>query len=398
VTRFLKVFAVTLSAAILAPCAARSQDRQEVLRDFVRLAQEVQELFPQKKYEDVILKCREMSKLLPDEPVPYYNLACAQARLARPDEAFESLNLAVDKGFRDPAHLREDEDLAALRADKRFEEVCRKARENEIKGGGAAYDKGDEIPGVKTVEDFPEGGLKFRLRMSPDASKEKPSRLIVWLHPSGGSMNGPIEQLAPRFAAKGFAMLVPTQKTWLGWTAEDLTRLVDKTLPAVGKIEGIDARKPVLMGYSAGGQAAIDLWLKGPGRFGGLIIDAAYPIVLAAPGRLDVVKIPPDEAAKQVPWLVLVGEKDGGARVWRQVEPAWRKAGVPVRVDYVPGKGHGWLFGGFQLASLDAWLSDVAAGKMPALPEIKPPPEESPLKRPEPPEDPNEKPEPPEFK
>jgi len=385
-------------ALLAEPCRTHAQDRQEALRDFVRLSQEVQQCFGDKKYEDAAGKCREMSKLLPDEPIPYYNLACAQTRLGKPDEAFESLKLAVDKGFGDPAHMRQDEDLAALRNDKRFEELCQKARENEIKAGGAEYDKGAEIPGVKTVEDFPEGGLKFRLRMSPDASKEKPNRLIVWLHPSGGSMNGPIEQLAPRFIAKGFALLVLTQKTWLGWTNADMTRLVEKTLPAVGKIEGIDARKPLLLGYSAGGQVAMELWLKNPGAFGGLILDAAYPIRQTAPGRADVIKPPEDEAAKQVPFLVLVGQKDGGARLWHQVEPVWRKAGVPVRVDYVPGKGHGWLFGGFQLASLDAWLSDIAAGKMPALPEIKPPPEETPPKGVEPPEDPNAKPEPPEFK
>ena len=127
------------------------------------------------------------------------------------------------------------------------------------------------------------------------------------------------------------------------------------------------------------------------------MIDAAYPVVaVAAPGRVEVVKVPTEEAAKQVPWLVLVGEKDGGAKVWRQVEPAWRKAGVPVRVDYVAGKGHAWLFAGAELGVIDAWLSDVAAGKMPALPDIKP--EETILKRPQAAEDPNAKPEPPEYR
>ena len=64
---------------------------------------------------------------------------------------------------------------------------------------------------------------------------------------------------------------------------------------------------------------------------------------------------------------------------------------MSVRVDYVPVKGHAWLFGSFQLAALDAWLSDIAAGKMPELPPI---PE---VQAPEP-EDPNAKREPPEFK
>jgi hypothetical protein len=48
---------------------------------------------------------------------------------------------------------------------------------------------------------------------------------------------------------------------------------------------------------------------------------------------------------------------------------------VPLRVDYVPGKGHTWLFGNFQLAALDAWLSDGAAGKLPSGPDETPAPE-----------------------
>ena len=396
-TKFLKVFLVVVGAALAAPSPVRCQDHQAPPAEYVRLAEEVIQCFREKKYEEAAGKCREMSKIEPEDPTPWYNLGCCEARLGRTDEAFGDLNLAVDIGFGDPVHIRQDEDLASLRKDPRFEGLCRKAREVEIKAGGAAYDKGEDIAGVKTVEDFPEGGLRFRVRMSPGATKEKPNRLVVWLHPSGGSMNGPVEQMSPRFIAKGFALLVLTQKSWGGWTGDEVRRLVDRTLAAAGKIDGIDGRKPVLMAYSAGGQLAIDLWAKGPGRFGGLVIDAAYPVVaVAAPGRVEVVKVPTEEAAKQVPWLVLVGEKDGGAKVWRQVEPAWRKAGVPVRVDYVAGKGHAWLFAGAELGVIDAWLSDVAAGEMPALPDIKP--EETILKRPQAAEDPNAKPEPPEYR
>jgi len=397
VTRFLQISLVVLSGLLGAPFPAWSQDRQTPPAQYGRLAGEVMQCFREKKYEEAAEKCREMMKLAPEDPMPSYNLGCAEARLGKAAEAFIDLKSAVDKGFGNPAHMREDEDLASLRGDVRFEELLRKAREVELKAGGATYDKGEEIAGVKTVEDFPEGGLRFRVRMSPGATKEKPMRLVVWLHPSGGAMNGLAEQMSPGFAARGFALLVPTQKNWDGWTGEELKRLVDRTLPAAGKIEGIDARKPVLMGYSAGGEAAIALWLGGPGRFGGLLLDAAYPIVQTAPGRFEVVKLPADEAVKETPWLVLVGEKDGGAQVWRRAESEWRKAGVPVRVDYVAGKGHLWLFGGAEVAAVNAWLAEIAAGKMPPLPDIKPP-EETMLKRPEPGEDPNAKPEPPEYR
>ena len=53
----------------------------------------------------------------------------------------------------------------------------------------------------------------------------------------------------------------------------------------------------------------------------------------------------------------------------------------------VPEKGHTWLFGRFQLAALDAWLGDLASGKLPKtqLPKMKAPKKDG-------------KPEPPQFK
>jgi predicted esterase len=358
----------------------------------MKLQQEVTQLFTDKKYEDVIPKCDEMSKLFPEEPSTYYNKACALARLGRAEDAFQQLAVSVEKGFGAPAHMQRDEDLESLRKDKRFDELVEKARENERKMDGEP-EAGAEMQGVKTVEDLPEGGLRYRLRMSPNATKEKPNRLIVWLHPSGGSMNRVVEALAPRFIEKGFALAVMTQKTWAGWNDRDAQRLLNVTLPALAKVEGLDARKPLLLGYSAGGQVALLLWQQDPARWGGVILDAAYPVIIAAPTQITPMKIPEVDAVKQVPIFVLVGEQDGGANTWRQAAPRWRKAGIPVRVDYVADMGHTWLFGKFQLAALDAWLADVAAGKTPEVPEDKPVGNKPAAV----PENPDQKPQPPEF-
>ena len=34
----------------------------------------------------------------------------------------------------------------------------------------------------------------------------------------------------------------------------------------------------MLLGYSAGGQLALNLWSEKPGAWGGVIVDAAYPV------------------------------------------------------------------------------------------------------------------------
>ena len=212
------ILAVLVSAA---PVRAQDDDarrqRLETLKKYVELEREMSALLKEEKYEEAIAKCLAQTKLLPQLSTPHYNIACAYARLGQTEEALKSLTTCVEKGFKNPAHMRSDEDLESLHADKRFDALVAKARENEKKAGGATYQKGAEIDGVKTVEDFPEGGLRYRLRMNPDATEAKPNRLIVWLHPAGGSMNDVVERLAPRLIERNFALMVLTQKNWSGW-------------------------------------------------------------------------------------------------------------------------------------------------------------------------------------
>lgn len=348
---------------------AQEANRPQVMR----ISHELHQAFAQKDYATAEAKCRELLALAPDEPNGHYNLACALARQAKPDAALEALGAAVAKGYNDPAHLKADEDLASLRELQGFKDLAAKARENEQKGN---YEKGSEIPGLKSIEDFPEGGLRYRLRLSAEATKEKPQRLMLWLHPSGGSMNQVAENMAPLLAKHGCALAVFTQKAWGGWSSEDAAKLAP-TLEALGKVEGLDASKPILFGYSAGGQMALTLWAESPGRYGGLVIDAAYPLDTNAyaRGQVQAMALPQDEAIKKVPIFSLVGEADGGHQLWTQIKPKWLEAGIPLVYRTVPGKGHTWLFGVEQRTALAAWLDSVNSGKFPSDPLAAPEPE-----------------------
>ena len=53
--------------------------------------------------------------------VAYYNMACAYARLKQTDKAFEMLGRAIDEGMNNRQTFETDTDLAALRADARFQ-------------------------------------------------------------------------------------------------------------------------------------------------------------------------------------------------------------------------------------------------------------------------------------
>jgi hypothetical protein len=72
--------------------------------------------------------CRQMVQEAPFYPHSYYNLACLMAIKGQTNEAFAFLDDAIAKGYNNPEHLRNDADLAALRADERFAKVIERAQ------------------------------------------------------------------------------------------------------------------------------------------------------------------------------------------------------------------------------------------------------------------------------
>jgi S-formylglutathione hydrolase FrmB len=113
------------------------------------------------------------------------------------------------------------------------------------------------------------------------------------------------------------------------------------------------------------------LYLQDPSLFGGLILDAAYPVDIEQylRGKVALANLPTDKdmlaAVGKVPFFVLVGTADGGSRFWRQAETPYREAGMPLVVHYVKGGKHAWLLGKHQLAALLAWLDEVIGGGFP---------------------------------
>lgn len=203
----------------------------------------------------------------------------------------------------------------------------------------------------------PASGLPWRLHLARSATPEHPHRLLVWMHPSGGSANALIEPLAPAFAQRGWALLVVTDKDFSGWRGAEANRLMLGTLPDVAKVPGVDARGPVLLGFSAGAQMALELWGARPEAFGGLVLLAGAPRF----SRGDEQTPPRGPARAGVPLLAVVGERDGGAPLWREAERAWSEAGVGLEVDEVPGRGHEWLLGDAPtLTRVLQWLQALA--------------------------------------
>ena len=348
------------------PAKAMATTPEQRQKEYLRLNEDLQKLYGDKKYAEGVAVCRKMIEIIPDQPSGYYNLACGLARLDKTDEALAALAKAVELGYDDPAHIQEDEDFASLRTDKRLAPIAEAAKVNQRAGGGR-YEKGEDVPGTKTVEGFPEGGLRWRVRMGPEATKDKPNRLVVWLHPAGSSMNKQVEALAPALVKRGFALMVFTHRTFAMWGGDDADRMA-KALEDAGKTEGLDAARPILLGVGAGGQMALELWSKTPGAYGGLVLCSAYPVRRAGGVTLGNVPIPVEEAVKKTPILAFLGEKDSAVRFWKQQQAPLMISGVPLTIKYVPAKTTLPFLEEPQLAIMYPWLADVAAGKLPSDP------------------------------
>ncbi|NOK17327.1 hypothetical protein [Corallococcus carmarthensis] len=194
-------------------------------------------------------------------------------------------------------------------------------------------------PSTPTRTGAPANGLPYRLFVSGQATPEHPHRLVVWLHPTGTDGLTLVEPLASSFEAQGFALLTFPREHAQGWSGADANRMMLGTLPEVARVPGVDAERPVLLGFSAGAQMALELWAARPESFGALVLIAGAPRL----SRGDEHTPPTSSAHARVPILSFIGETDGSAPLWRTARESWRAAGLRLDSREVPGLGHTWL-------------------------------------------------------
>jgi len=321
----------------------------------------VAELLKAKEFDRAVLVIRAMEIAEPGYPLIEYSKARLAAAQGKKDEAFAHLAKSIEQGMSMDKWLTKDDDLlASIRDDERMAPLVEKSKKAPKYIMRSLYERCAPMEGVKSVEGKSETGMAWRIHMSPDATKAKPNRLIVWLHGSGGSGNAYVEPHAPELVKKGFALLVFPQKDWKKWGG----KLISAAIAEAGKVEGIDNRKPVMMCYSLGGQrGAIPMWYTKPGQFGGLIINSAYPLDRKAnkEKKMKLHKFPEIEARKDVPILVFVGTRDAGMKIWELAEDAYPKLGIDLSVHYIPNAPHTFLMDKDRLPTILKWLDKVPA-------------------------------------
>ena len=99
------------TAGIASAQQTQPSPREKALR-WVQLERSLLQAFKDARYAEAEGILRQMLKLQPNDAGTQYNLACAHARMGKPDQALADLTRAVELGWDDADHTRQDEDLA----------------------------------------------------------------------------------------------------------------------------------------------------------------------------------------------------------------------------------------------------------------------------------------------
>ncbi len=111
---------------------AEGDPHPEVRRHARRLAGEIdlelrvreaQDALAERRFDDAIQILSASLEVDPEGPSIHYQLACWYSLAGRLDEAFESLEHAIERGFTNFEHMKEDPELSAVRADPRFSDL-----------------------------------------------------------------------------------------------------------------------------------------------------------------------------------------------------------------------------------------------------------------------------------
>lgn len=95
--------------------------------DFVDALIPLAEAYTRKGLYDKGLEIdRKLVQLMADDPIVHYNLACSLCLIGKKAEALKILKRAVQLGYDDPEHMREDPDLKALREEPAFKKLLLK--------------------------------------------------------------------------------------------------------------------------------------------------------------------------------------------------------------------------------------------------------------------------------
>ncbi len=155
----------------------------------------------------------------------------------------------------------------------------------------------------------------------------------------------------------------------------DLARAV-RFVRKYADVYGIDEKDIAVMGFSAGGILAGEMLLNFDGTVNGSVLDDSYVpdeldgisadagadgMIYSFYGRLSIASTDTDKFASSnlPPTYFCYGTRDPFVGEFEECVEALKEAGVPVEVDALEGRPHGYGYTEGWIPAYDAWLTEI---------------------------------------
>lgn len=206
-----------------------------------------------KNYQQGIRAFRYCTVLFPERPTAYYNLACIYSLMGNKEKALEYVETSLKKGFKSFEHMTRDTDLKNIWNEKRFKDLVKTYRK-------------------KLVEQ-----LQSRIVEPKGHSGKRP--LFVFLHGRDQNPDQYVALMKDLAQKQGFGLILPrgdinaAQGARWGQGAETSVMSPLKKALESGKY---DEKQVVIGGFSSGAFQALEIALKNPTLFAGVVDFGAF--------------------------------------------------------------------------------------------------------------------------
>jgi predicted esterase len=201
-----------------------------------------------KKYQLGIRAFKFCTTVYPERPTAYYNLACIYSLINNKKDALNMLETALAKGFSSFEHMTRDPDLNNIRKEKRYIALVAKHRKKLL------------------------NQLRAKI-FDPKGHKGK-RPLLIFLHGRNQNPDQYVKLMTKVAQSRGFGLILPRGDVAQGGNArwgQGAETAVMAPLKKALESGKYDAQKVMIGGFSDGSYHALEIALKNPKAFAGVL-------------------------------------------------------------------------------------------------------------------------------
>lgn len=311
-------------AMIIGTVRAAEVPGDDVARE---LSQQFTEAYRSKDYAKAMEVGTRLAALRPEDSELAYNLGCAGALRGSKEDAIKWLRRAAELGMAQVELIMGDEDLASIRGDAELAAIVDLVKKNRVAAFEELKKRADATPPLIVVPE------------TLDA--KKPATLLVVLHGYGDREEIIAERyrdVAEEIGAIILALRGPHAISDGGYhwgDVEDADYVVTRGIEQISKSHRIAGDRIILTGFSQGGFMALNVGMRHPEKFRGIIPIAGHYAERLAKPRGTV----PDPKPRV---YLLVGSKDQVVESNRTALTDFEAAGLKVKLTVLDGVGHAY--------------------------------------------------------